>query len=100
MYVNSLKALMRLEMAELTGNYVLPIVILKNNNATTKECRMCGKDVLYKKQYYYTSPLSGTKLTVCKNCGIREYYGTKGKYTKKYKRHMSNHKIFGIKHNE
>ena len=87
-------------MVELTGNYVLPIVIQKKNNTIIKECRMCGKDVLYKKQYYYISPLSGTKLTGCKNSGIREYYGTKGKYTKKYKRHMSNHKIFGIKNND
>jgi len=99
MYVNSLKVLMRLEMAELTGNYVLPIVILKKNNAITRECRMCGKEVLHKKQYYYTSPLSGTKLTVCRDCGVREYYGTKGKSTKKYKRHISNDRIFDIKEN-
>lgn len=86
-------------MVELTGNYVLPTVILKKNNATTKECRMCGKDVLYKKQYYYTSPLSGTKLTVCRDCGVREYYGTKGKSTKKYKRHIQKKTIFGLEEN-
>ena len=100
MCASSLKALMRLEMVESTGNYVLPIVILKKNNAITKECRMCSRNIHYKKQYYYTSPLSGTKLTVCKDCGVREYYGTKGKSTKKYKRHILKKKIFGIESNE
>jgi len=100
MYVNSLKVLMRLEMAELTGKYMLPIIIFKKSNFISKECRICGKDILYKKQYYYTSPLSGTKLTVCRDCGVREYYGTKGKYTKKYKKDLVNKKVFGINDND
>jgi len=91
---------MKREMAELTGKYMLPVLILKNNNAITKKCRMCGKEILYKKQYYYTSPISGTKLTVCRDCGVREYYGTKGKYIKKYKRDVTNKKVFGVDEND
>jgi len=87
-------------MVEQAGNYVLPVIILKKNNAITKECRICGRKILYKKQYYYTSPLSGTKLTICKECGVREYYGTRGKSSRKYKRHMSDKRIFGIEENE
>ena len=87
-------------MAELTGKYMLPVIIFKKSNFISKECRICGKDILYKKQYYYTSPLSGTKLTVCRDCGVREYYGTKGKSTKKYKKDIMNKKVFGIDDND
>ena len=99
MYVNSLKVSMRQEMAELTGKYMLPVLIFKKSNFISKECRICGKDILYKKQYYYTSPLSGTKLTVCRDCGVREYYGTSGKMNKKYRKHMINETLFGLKDN-
>ena len=87
-------------MAELTGKYMLPVLIFKKSNFISKECRICGKDILYKKQYYYTSPLFGTKLTVCRDCGVREYYGTKGKSTKKYKKDIVDKKVFGIDDND
>ena len=79
---------------------MFPVIISKTNNVITKKCRMCDKDILYKKQYYYTSPISGTKLTICKQCGIREYYGSRGKLTKVYKRHVKKKKMFGIEDNE
>lgn len=76
-----------------------PTVILKTNNTITQECRMCGKHILYKKQYSYVSPYTEVKLTVCRDCGVREYYGTKGKSTKTYKRHMRDKLLFGVEDN-
>ena len=38
-------------------------MILKTNNTITQECRMCGKHILYKKQYSYVSPYTEVKLT-------------------------------------
>ena len=93
---------MMLGKVEKTGSskYVLPVIILKTKNTITEECRMCGRDILYKKQYYYTSPLSNTKLTICKPCAIREYYGTRGKATRNYKRHSKRKRMFGIEGND
>jgi ribosome-binding protein aMBF1 (putative translation factor) len=61
-----------------------------------KECRMCGSDIQRKPKYSYTSPLSEVKLTVCKKCAIREYYGTSGSNSKLYKKDVSNKKLFGV----
>ena len=61
-----------------------------------KECRMCGSDIQRKPKYSYTSPLSAVKLTVCKKCAIREYYGTSGSNSKLYKKDVSNKKLFGV----
>ena len=45
---------------------------------------MCGTSG-YKDFYQYESGISDARLVVCKKCAIREYYGTKGAQTKKYK---------------
>ena len=76
-----------------------PTVLLKANNTITQECRMCGKHILNKKQYSYVSPYTEVKLTVCRDCGVREYYGTRGKSTKTYKRHMRDKLLFGVEEN-
>ena len=65
-----------------------------------KECRMCGVDIMNKPKYSYTSPIAEVKLTVCKKCAIREYYGTSGTNSKLYKKHMSNKKLFGVDSDE
>ena len=65
-----------------------------------KECRMCGSDIQRKPKYSYTSPISEVKLTVCKKCAIREYYGTSGSSNKLYKKETSQKKLFGNKLDE
>ena len=65
-----------------------------------KECRMCGRDIQKKQKYSYISPLTEVKLTVCKQCAIREYYGTSGASNKLYKKETSQKKLFGNKLDE
>jgi len=55
---------------------------------------MCGVSG-YKDFYQYESGISDARLIVCKKCAIREYYGTKGTQTKKYKKEKTTNKIFG-----
>lgn len=57
-------------------------------------CRMCGVDIRHKVKCSYISPISETKLTICKKCAIREYYGSKNK---RYKKHIKENKLFGNK---
>ena len=45
--------------------------------------------------YQYTSPMSKESLKICNKCAIREYYGTKGKASKKWRMEKEIGKIFG-----
>lgn len=87
------------EMVRQSGSYMTPNIILKTNNSITKNCRICDKSILHKNQYYYISPIAEIKLTICRNCAVREYYGTSGKMNKKYRKHMINETLFGLKDN-
>ena len=71
---------------------VIPIInrILKPEY---KECRMCGK-FGYIDMYNYVSPLRNDKFIVCKKCAIREYYGTKAKQSKRYKKDKNDNNLF------
>ncbi len=52
-------------------------IIRENCLSYISECRMCGKDIKNKVKCSYISPISEVKLTICKPCAIREYYGKK-----------------------
>ena len=88
------------EMVKQPGSYVRPHVMIKENNTITKDCRICGKSILYKKQYHYISPVAEVKLTICRDCGVREYYGAAGKGNKTYKKHMIDKTLFGLENND
>ena len=75
------------------------------NNTTAKmvrEKRMQNVWKGYSEQIeiFIHQPIAEVKLTVCKQCAIREYYGTSGSNSKLYKKHMSNKKLFGVDSNE
>ena len=58
---------------------------------------MCVKSIDKKIHYTYISPISRTELEICKDCAVREYYGTKRTNTKRYKRDLAKGKLFSRK---
>tara|TARA_R110002020_G_scaffold220638_2_gene428528 strand:+ start:2111 stop:2350 length:240 start_codon:yes stop_codon:yes gene_type:complete len=72
-----------------------PVITLLPAWFERKECRMCGTDIQKKQKFSYVSPISEVKLTVCKKCAIREYYGTSATSSKLYKKETSQKKLFG-----
>tara|TARA_R100000656_G_scaffold63735_1_gene48951 strand:- start:639 stop:866 length:228 start_codon:yes stop_codon:yes gene_type:complete len=59
-----------------------------------RNCNMCDSSG-YKNYYNLVSAISNEKLVVCKKCAIREYYGSNGTKTRKYKRENREGRIFG-----
>tara|TARA_Y100001951_G_C11268995_1_gene257470 strand:+ start:1027 stop:1254 length:228 start_codon:yes stop_codon:yes gene_type:complete len=59
-----------------------------------QNCDMCNSSG-YKNYYNLASAFSKKKLVVCKKCAIREYYGSNGTNTRKYKRENKEGRIFG-----
>jgi len=74
-------------------------IIRTNSLSYINNCRICDKDIKNKEKLSYISPITEVKLTVCKLCAIREYYGSGGKNTKMYKQHIKNNKLFGYNDN-
>ena len=74
------------------GKYMLPNITISNN--FTEECGMCSTDILKKKRYTYISPLSMSKLEICNDCALREYYGTKKRNAKRYEKDLDNDELF------
>lgn len=80
--------------------YMRPVVIKLGDSFHRKECRMCGRDISKIQNYSYISPVSETKLTICRVCSVREYYGTGGKMSLRYKTDVANNKLFGVEGND
>ena len=59
------------------------------------KCDMCGSNIASVQQYQYTAPLSKDILTICRKCGIREYYGTASTQGKVWKKEQKLSLLFG-----
>lgn len=51
--------------------------------------------------FEYTSPpfckeITPVNLVICEKCALREYYGSKGKMTKRYQRDKELERLFGV----
>jgi hypothetical protein len=58
------------------------------------QCDMCKKDIMRKNKYEFKSAISSFMLIVCELCALKEYYGTKYKQSKKYKKAKDKNKLF------
>lgn len=63
---------------------MLPKIVKKEKTYNEFECYMCGGK-LDSFVYDYKSAFRKDSFTICRKCAIREYYGTKGTSSKKYK---------------
>ena len=64
---------------------MLPKIVKKEKTYNEFECYMCGGK-LDSFVYDYKSAFRKDSFTICRKCAIREYYGTKGTSSKKYKK--------------
>jgi|TARA_B100000315_G_scaffold21646_1_gene18897 RNase P subunit RPR2 len=53
-----------------------------------QRCRMCrATNITGRKEWYHlVSAMFKVEMDVCKPCGIREYYGNKGRESRNYKK--------------
>ena len=58
------------------------------------KCDMCKKDIMRKNKYEFKSAMASFMLVVCELCALKEYYGTKYKQSKRYKRAKNENKLF------
>jgi|TARA_R100000049_G_C1875747_1_gene33860 uncharacterized protein with PIN domain len=58
------------------------------------KCDMCKKDIIRKNKYEIKTAISSFMLIVCEICALKEYYGTKYKQSKRYKKAKDAKKFF------